>query len=115
MSGKGWDHPRDIAVSSGSWLCPVLSSFLALLLFGLIAFAPALEAVDGGGQEEAGHDGHHRHGDAREDDDKEVGEGERHLALAKTVLGELVEGHTAAVCRQRTIQAFHPCKNRDKR
>lgn len=77
----------------------VLSSLLALLLLGLIAFAPALEAVDGGGQEEAGHDGHHRHGDAREDDDKEVGEGERHLALTKTVLGELVEGHAAAVRR----------------
>lgn len=78
-------------------LAPSQSSLFALLFLCLIAFAPALEAVDGGGQEEAGDDGHHGHGDAREDDDEEVGEREGPLALTEAVLGELVEGDALPV------------------
>lgn len=65
------------------------ASFFTLLLVSFSALAPALETVDGGCQEEAGHDGGHRDGDAREDDDEEIGESEGDLALPKTVLGEL--------------------------
>lgn len=60
--------------------------FFALLLVPLGAFTPALEAMDGGGQEEARHDGHHRHRDAGEDDDEQVRESQGGLALAEAVL-----------------------------
>ena len=87
---------------------PVL--LLALLLVPLAALAPALEAVHGGGQEEAGHDGHHRHGDPREDDDEEVGEREGGLALPEAVVGELRQGDASAVHGQGALHALHTCR-----
>ena len=87
---------------------PVL--LLALLLVPLAALAPALEAVHGGGQEEAGHDGHHRHGDPREDDDEEVGEREGGLALPEAVVGELRQGDAPAVHGQGALHALHTCR-----
>lgn len=74
---------KDIFIRvAGVWLFmqsnvsdPISCSFFALLILAFGTFAPALEAVHGGSQEEAGHDGRHRHGDAGEDDDEEVGEG----------------------------------------
>lgn len=47
-------------------------SLLTFLLIPLRAFAPALEAMNSGGQEEACHDGDHRHGDTGENDDEQV-------------------------------------------
>lgn len=47
-------------------------SLLTFLLIPLRSFAPALEAMDSGGQEEACHDGDHRHGDTGENDDEQV-------------------------------------------
>lgn len=47
-------------------------SLLALLLIPFGAFTPALEAMNSWSQEEARHDGHHRHWDARENDDEQV-------------------------------------------
>lgn len=47
-------------------------SLLTLLLIPLSAFTPALEAMNSWSQEEACHDGHHRHWDARENDDEQV-------------------------------------------
>lgn len=85
------------------------SSFFTLLLVPFSALAPALKTVDGGCQEEAGHDGGHRDGDAREDDDEEIGEGEGDLALPKTVLGELAERHTASISGQRALHSFYTC------
>lgn len=63
-------------------------SVVVFFLISFAAFAEALEAVDRGGEEEAGHDGHHWDGDAREDDDEVVGEGEGTTALPKTFFGE---------------------------
>lgn len=89
---------------------PISCSFFALLILTFGTFAPALEAVHGGSQEEAGHDGRHGHGDAREDDDEEVSEGQGDLTLPETVLGELTERHTAAVGGQRALHTLCTCK-----
>lgn len=62
------------------------SSVVPFLFLILAAFAETLEAVNSGGQEEAGHDGRHRHGDAGEDDDEVVCQGEVAVALPKTFL-----------------------------
>lgn len=85
-------------------------SFFALLILAFGTFAPALEAVNGGSQKEAGHDGRYGHGDAREDDDEEVGEGQGDLTLPETVLGELTERHTAAIGGQRALHTLYTCK-----
>lgn len=85
------------------------SSFFTLLLVSFSALAPALKTVDGGCQEEAGHNGGHRDGDAREDDNEEIGEGEGDLALPKTVLGELAKRHTASIGGQRALHTFYTC------
>lgn len=90
---------------AGYWNIPNSEDFhsspllftLFILSFG--AFAPALEAMDGGGQEEAGHDGRQRHRDAGENDNEKVSEGQGDLALSETVLGELTERHATAVHR----------------
>ncbi len=44
--------------------------------------------MDCGGEEEAGHDGRHWDGDAREDDDEVVSEGEDTTALPETFFRE---------------------------
>lgn len=84
-------------------------SLLALLLVPLGAFAPALEAVNRGGQEEAGHDGHHGHGDPREDDDEQVRQRQGGLALAEAVLGQLAQGHASPVHGKRALHVLHAC------
>jgi len=71
--------------------------------------------VDGRRQEEARHDGHHGHGDAREDDDEQVRERQRGLALAEAVLGELAQGDAPAVHGQRALHALHTCGATGKR
>lgn len=70
--------------------------------------------MDGGGQEEACHDGYHGHRDAGEDDDEQVRQRQAGLALAEAVLGQLGEGDTAAVHGQGALHALHSChpKNR---
>lgn len=88
------------------------SSVVALLFLVLAAFAETLEAVDGGGQEEAGHDGRHRHRDAGEDDDEVVSEGEVAAALPETVLRQQRERNSPAVQRQRAVQLLQAW-NRD--
>lgn len=85
------------------------SSLLTLLLVTLGAFAPALEAVDGGGQEETGHDGNHGYRDAGEDDDEQVCQRQAGLALAEAVLGQLGEGDSPAVHGQGALHALHSC------
>lgn len=72
------------------WWCRrfLSSSVIPFLFVILAAFAETLEAVDRGGQEEARHDGRHRHGDAREDDDEVIREGQVAAALSKTFLRE---------------------------
>lgn len=100
-------HPR-----SCSW-CPIVHavqcvwSFFAFLIFAFSTFAPALEAVHGGSQEEAGHDGSHGHRDARKDDYEEVCEGQGDLTFPETVLGELTERHTAAIGGQRALHTIY--------
>lgn len=64
------------------------SSVIPFLFVILAAFAETLEAVNRGSQEEARHDGRHRHRDAREDDDEVIREGEVAAALSKTFLRE---------------------------
>lgn len=59
--------------------------------------------MDRGGQEEARHDGRHRHRDAREDDDEVIGEGEVAAALSKTFLREQSERNPAAVQGERAL------------
>lgn len=85
------------------------SSLLTLLLVTLGAFAPALEAVDGGGQEETRHDGNHGHRDAGKDNDEQVCQRQAGLALAEAVLGQLGEGDTPAVHGQGALHALHSC------
>lgn len=82
-------------------------SFFAFLIFAFSTFAPALEAVHGRSQEEAGHDGSHGHRDARKDDDEEVCEGQGDLTFPETVLGELTERHTAAIGGQRALHTIY--------
>lgn len=57
-----------------------------------------------GRQEEARHDGRHRHGDAREDDDEVIRQGEVTAALSKTVLREETERNPTSVQRERAVQ-----------
>lgn len=71
--------------------------------------------MHGGSQEEAGHDGCHGHGDAREYDDEEVGEGQGDLTFPETVLGELTERHTAAIGGQRALNTVNTCKRTEQR
>lgn len=80
------------------------SSVVPLLFVILAASAETLEAVNRGRQEEAGHDGRHRHGDAREDDHEVIREGEVATALSKTLLREQREGNPAAVQGERALQ-----------
>ena len=63
-------------------------SVIALLLISFAAFAEALEAVDCGSEEEAGHDSCHWDRDTGKDDDEEVSEGEGTTALPKTLFRE---------------------------
>lgn len=84
-------------------------SLLTLLLIPLGAFTPALEAMNSWSQEEACHDGHHRHRDARENDDEQVCESQCGLALTEAVLGELGQGNTSAVHGEGALHTFHPC------
>lgn len=51
---------------------PPQNSLLTLFLIALGAFTPALEAMNSWSQEEACHDGHHRHWYARENDDEQI-------------------------------------------
>lgn len=80
------------------------SSVVPFLFLVLAAFAETLEAVNRGGEEEAGQDGRHRHGDAREDDDEVVCQGEAAVALPKTVLRQGRERNPTAVQRQGAVQ-----------
>lgn len=66
----------------------------------------------GGSQEEASHDGGHRDGDAREDDDEEIGESQGDLTLPKTVLGEMAERHSAAIVGQGAFHSLYTCEKR---
>lgn len=61
-------RPDEVSVQACSGTQSV--SLLTLLLISLSGFACALETVDNGGQEEAGHDGHYGHRDARKYDDE---------------------------------------------
>lgn len=92
---------------------PSFSLFI-LLLVPFASFAPALETVYGGSQEKAGHYGGHWDGDAREDDDEEIGEGQGDLTLTKTVLGELVKRHAAAIVGQGALHTLDTCIKRVK-
>lgn len=83
------------------------SSLFILLLVPFASFAPALETVYGGSQEEAGHDGGHRDGYAWKDDDEEIGDGQGDLTLPKTVLGELAERHAAAIVGQGALHTLY--------
>lgn len=94
---------------------PEASSLLTVLLVTLGAFTPTLEAVDGGGQEEARHDGDHGHRDAREDNDEQVRQCQAGLALAEAVLGQLGERDAPAVHGQGALHALHSCSPQSRK
>lgn len=80
----------NLNLNQNQWWCRrfLSSSVIPFLFLILAAFAETLEAVDRGGQEEARHDGRHRHGDAGEDDDEVIREGQVAAALSETFLRE---------------------------
>lgn len=80
----------NLNLNQNQWWCRrfLTSSVIPFLFLILAAFAETLEAVDRGGQEEARHDGRHRHGDAGEDDDEVIREGQVAAALSETFLRE---------------------------
>lgn len=90
------------------------SLLLTVLLVTLGAFTPTLEAVDGGGQEEAGHDGYHGHRDAREDNDEQVCQSQAGLALPEAVFGQLGKRDTPAVHGQRALHSLHSCSPQNR-